>query len=115
MNCPLHFTLYRQELEKSTPAPEPAALTAIPSVTFTARTIERDKPLGQDSTQGRRYRCRGKAHILEPNEGLDRIAGMQGRQDQMPGERRTERDLGGLQIAQFADQDDIRVLPEHGT
>ena len=32
----------------------------------------------------------------------------------MAGERRVDRDLGGLEVANFADHHDVRRLPEHG-
>jgi hypothetical protein len=40
---------------------------------------------------------------------------VQGRQHQMPGQRRLNRDLGGFQISDLADHHHIWVLAQHGT
>jgi hypothetical protein len=37
---------------------------------------------------------------------------MQRREDQMPCESGLDRDLGSFEVADLADQDDVRVLPE---
>ena len=39
---------------------------------------------------------------------------MQGGQHQMPGQRRLNRHLGRRQVADFADHDDVGVLPHQG-
>ena len=52
------------------------------------------------------------AHVEQARDGADAVVGVQGRQHQVPGQRRLHRDLGGLLLADLADHDDVRVLSQ---
>ena len=54
------------------------------------------------------------AHVDQAGERLRGIVGMQRREHQVAGLRRLDGDLGGFQVADFADHDDIRVLAQEG-
>jgi hypothetical protein len=43
-----------------------------------------------------------------------RIVGVQGGQHHVAGLRCLDRDLGGFQVADFADHDDVRILAQEG-
>ena len=45
---------------------------------------------------------------------LGRVVGVQRAEDHVPGERRLHGDLGRFQVADLADQDHVRVLPQDG-
>ena len=42
-----------------------------------------------------------------------RVVRVERREDEVAGERRLDRDLGGLLVADLADQDDVRRLAQH--
>ena len=51
--------------------------------------------------------------MLSRREIVDgRVVGVQRREHEVAGERGLDRDLGGLEVADLADHDDVRVLPQ---
>src|SRR5579875_488866 len=68
--------------------------------------------LRDDEADGRRDSVRLHAHIDEPRERLWRIVGVQGRENQVTGLGRLDGDLGGLEIANLTDHDDVRILAQ---
>jgi hypothetical protein len=54
------------------------------------------------------------AHVHQARNGLRRVVGVQGGEHQVAGLRGLDRDLGGFQVADFADHDDVRVLAQEG-
>src|SRR6185437_3143214 len=52
---------------------------------------------------------RGDTHVEEPRQRRRGIVGVHGRQHQVPGLRGLDRDVGGLEVADLADHDDVRV------
>src|SRR2546430_16779175 len=71
------------------------------------------EPLRQDAAYRRRQKVRLDPHIGKARYGADRIVGVQGRQNQVPGEARLNRDLRGFEIADFSDHDDVGVLAQN--
>ena len=55
---------------------------------------------------------RRHAHVHQPRDGLRGVVGVQGRQHHVAGLRGLDRDLGGFQVADFADHDHVRVLTQ---
>src|SRR2546427_8758599 len=51
-------------------------------------------------------------HLEETRHGARRVVGVQGREDEAAGERRLDRDLGRLGVADLAHHDDIGVLAD---
>src|SRR5262245_39688649 len=70
------------------------------------------QPLRHDSLDGARHEERLHAHIDQSREGAWRIVGVQGAEHQVTGERRLNGVFGCLQVADFADQDHVRVVPQ---
>ena len=54
------------------------------------------------------------AHVDQARQGLRRIVGMQRGEHQVAGLRRLDGDLRGLEVADLADHDDVRVLAQEG-
>ena len=52
-------------------------------------------------------------HVEQPGQRAGGVVGVQGREHQMAGQRRLDRDLRGLQIADLADHDHVRVVAQH--
>ena len=52
------------------------------------------------------------AHVDEARQGLRRVVGVQRGQHQVTGLRRLDGDLRGLEVADLADHDDVRVLAQ---
>ena len=50
------------------------------------------------------------AHVRKAGDGAGSVIGVQGAEHQVAGERRAHGDLRGLEIADFSDHDDVRVL-----
>src|SRR5690606_1942298 len=80
----------------------------------------RDQPLRDHAAQ-HRGQAEARLHLLVGGEhrddavdGLGGVHRVQGGEDQMPGLRRCDGDLGGLDVAHLADQDDVRVLAQGG-
>ena len=55
-----------------------------------------------------------REHRDDARDGLGGVDRVQGRHDQVAGLGRRERGLDGLEVAHFADQDDVRVLAQRG-
>ena len=49
----------------------------------------------------------------DPVDGLGRVGGVQGREDQVAGVGRLERHVQGFHVADLTDQDHVGVLPQH--
>jgi len=54
------------------------------------------------------------AHVGKAGEALRRIIGVQRGQHEVTSLRGLDRDLGGFQVADLADHDDVRVLAQEG-
>ena len=54
------------------------------------------------------------AHVEQPRDGAGGVVGVQRAEDQVAGQRGLDGDLGRLQVADFADQDDVGVVPQDG-
>src|SRR5262249_6907520 len=62
-----------------------------------------NKALGQNTIQ-RRYEIVGlHPHVQEPADDVDDVVGVHGREHQVPGEGRLDRDLGRFRISNLAD------------
>ena len=70
------------------------------------------EPLGEHPLHGRGQQVRFNPHVHEARDGARGIVGVQGAQHQMAGERSLDGDLGRLEIADFTDHHDIRILSE---
>ncbi|VFT30633.1 Uncharacterised protein [Pseudomonas aeruginosa] len=78
------------------------------------RTEFSRKALGDDQVHRGRQVERRYAHVQQAGQGLGGAVGVQGGHHHMPGLRRLDGDLGGLQVADLADHDHIRVLAQEG-
>ncbi len=70
------------------------------------------KALSKDSDDGGRDKVRLHAHIHHSDNGGGCVVGVQGGEHQVAGQRGLDSDFGGLQVAHFADHDDVRVLAQ---
>ena len=68
--------------------------------------------LGEAAEQGRGDHERLQAEVAQAGDGGDRVVGMQGGKDEMPGHRRLHGMGGGFVVADLADHDDVRVLAQ---
>ena len=60
----------------------------------------------------RRHVERRHAHVEEPQQRRRRVVRVQRRQHEVARLRRLDRDVRGLEVADFADHDDVRVLAQ---
>ena len=65
--------------------------------------------LGDDGLERRSDEERLDADLGETGDGARRVVGVQGREHEVAGQRRLDRDLRGLVVADLTDQHDIRV------
>ena len=89
------------------------------AASHTARTLAAGAELAHQAlcqhTQERRAEQeRLYAHIAQTGDGAERIIGVQGGQHQVAGERGLNSDLRGFFVADFANHDDVGVLPQDG-
>src|SRR5438128_4785117 len=70
--------------------------------------------LGQDEQQRRRHQERRNPHVEEPRDRGGAIVGVQGREDQVAGERGANADLCSLEVARLTDEDHVGVLTAEG-
>ena len=78
------------------------------------RAEDPDEPLGDDRDHRRGDEKRLDPHIDEARHGARRVVRVEGGEDKVAGERRLDRDLRRLPVADFADKDDVRVLADDG-
>ena len=74
-----------------------------------------DRPhqaLGQGAQQGGGDEKGLQPQVHQADDGGHRVVGMQGGKDQVAGQGGLDRIGGGLQVADLADHDDIRVLAQ---
>ncbi|MNN45353.1 hypothetical protein D3C81_1596830 [compost metagenome] len=70
--------------------------------------------LGHDPEQGGAQQVIGDAQFQQAGDGAGRVVGVQGGEHQVAGEGGLDGHLGGFQVADLADHDDVRVLPQQG-
>jgi len=68
------------------------------------------EPLSHDAAQSGRDLVRLHPHVEKAGDRVGGIIGVQRGENQVPGERRLNRYLRRLLIADFADEDDVGVL-----
>ena len=71
-----------------------------------------DEALGEEGFHDRGEQERLDAHVDQSRDAADGVVGVQGAEDKVAGHGRADRDLGGLDVANFADHDDVRVLAQ---
>src|SRR5437867_8087214 len=71
-----------------------------------------DEALGADQVDRRRDQEWLDAHVHQAVDRRGRVVRVKGGEDQVPRQRRLDRDLGGLEVADLPDQYDVRVLPQ---
>ena len=54
------------------------------------------------------------AHVDQTGDRARRVVGVQRGEHEVAGQRGLDGDLGGLLVADFADHDDVGVLPQEG-
>ena len=54
------------------------------------------------------------SHVDQPGDRAGRVVRVEGRENQMPGERRLNRDLRCFEVARFTDHDSVGILPQKG-
>ncbi len=72
------------------------------------------EPLGADQVHGAGDEERLDSHVHEAADRPGRVVGVQGREHEMAGQRRLDRDLRRLEVANLANEDDVRVLTQEG-
>ncbi len=70
------------------------------------------EPLGDDGVERRGDEERLDPHVEQPVDGGRGVIGMERGEDEVPGQGGLDGDLGGFEIADLPDHDDIGVLPE---
>ncbi len=70
--------------------------------------------LGDDAFEGGGDNIGLETEIEQPGNGGDGRVSVQGRIDQVAGQRGVKGNLGGVEVADFTEQDDVRVLPKQG-
>ena len=73
-----------------------------------------NKALSHHTAQGRGQKVILEPHVAKARDGRGSAVGVQCRQHKMARQRRLDRDLRGLQIADFADHDDVGIMPQDG-
>ena len=69
--------------------------------------------LRHDEIQRRGQQIALDAHVREPADCAGGIVRVERAEDQVPRQRGLDRDIDGLLVANLADQDDVRVLPQN--
>src|SRR3989344_5305231 len=72
------------------------------------------QPLGQHADDGGADEVAGHAQVGQAGDGRGRVVGVQGREHQVTRQRGLDRHLRRFEVADFADHDDVRVLPHEG-
>ncbi len=81
---------------------------------FAALAAERaHQPLGQHALHATAHQKRLHAHVDHPQEGARGIVGVQRGEHEVPGQRGLHGVLGGFQVADFAHQDHVRIVPQN--
>ena len=70
------------------------------------------EPLGRDQDDGGRHVERRDAHVEQAQQRRRRVVRVQRREHEVARLRRLDRDVRGLEVADFADHDDVRILPQ---
>ena len=73
-----------------------------------------NQPLGQDGFQAGGHQKRFHAHVQQTRGGPNGGVGVQGRKNQVPGERRLHRGFGGFPITDFPNHHHVGVVPKDG-
>jgi hypothetical protein len=76
------------------------------------RAAGADQALRANQVDRARHQERLDAHVHQAADRARRVVGVQRRQHQVPGQRRLDRDLRRLEVADLADQDDVGVLAQ---
>ena len=71
-----------------------------------------DQPLRQHGLERGREQKRRHAHVAQAGDRAGGVVGVQRAEDHVAGERGLHGDLGRLQVADFAHQDFVRILPQ---
>ncbi len=72
------------------------------------------QPLRADQVHGRSHQERFDTHIHQPADRGRRIIRVQRGEHQVAGERGLDGDFSRLEVSNFADQNDVGVLPQEG-
>ena len=70
------------------------------------------KSLAKHAFKRRREKIRGDIHVHETRDGTCGVVGVEGREDEVPGKRRLNRDFGRLKVADLADHHHVWILTE---
>ncbi len=81
----------------------------------TLRANATDEPLGQDHVQGGADQIRLDPHVDQPRDGRASVVGMERAEDQVAGQGSLNRGTRGFLVANFADHDDVRILPQQSS
>ena len=92
------------------------AARLLPALSVMASALHTElahQPLRDDAQERGRQQKGLNAHIEQTRDGRCRIVGVQGGQYQMPGEGGLHCNLRRFQVANLADHDHVRVLPQN--
>ena len=71
-----------------------------------------NEPLGLQNPKRRSQQERLDSHVGQSIDGRERIVRVNGREDEVAGERGAKADAGRFRVADFAHHDDVRILPQ---
>ena len=103
-----------EHLDEREPAMKPGSATVAALLARDAATGRADAPdqtLRQHPLHRRRDLVARHTDVDEPSDGARRVVRVEGRENEVSRERRLNRDLRGLAIANLADQHDVGILP----
>ena len=78
----------------------------------TIRAEQAHETLGEQTDQARGEQERFHAHVVESGDRADGGVGVQGGEHKVAGERGLHGDLGGFEVADFADHHHVRILAQ---
>jgi hypothetical protein len=113
----LHCAQARGPIEpgntRATEAPDQRLLVGLRRVSFGAVRAElAHQALREHAEQARGKQVRLDPHVGKPRHRARRVVGVQRRQHQVSGQARLHGDLRSLRVADLADHDHVRVLPQ---
>src|SRR5437899_1848460 len=110
-SSPAHRFFTRQITQK--PSARCAETRSATKPTARSRRPRPVQPLGDERFHNRGEQERLHVHVEQTRDAADRVVRMQRAEDEVPGHRRADGDVGGLDIANFTDHHDVWILSQN--